>query len=134
MTLLEEILATGFNLAERDDGAIAAAVSAGRIKVVKYLGGIGTVLETLGPVDGAALLDQLEAVAATNSAVKWALVLVNRGELDFGSTAVRDMIDLLFGVSAPEVAAKLKALAVVPDLVSAQQVSQALEGYGDEHT
>ena len=60
MTLLAEIQAGGFNLVNRDDGVIATALSIGRKKIVTTLGGIGTVLEALGPVDGAALLDQLE--------------------------------------------------------------------------
>jgi hypothetical protein len=125
MSLLDEIQAGGFDLANRDDGAIAAALSVDRKKVVKTLGGIGMVLETLGPADGAALLDSLEAMSANNSAVKWAFVLVNRGELDFGSAATRAMIDMLI---PPDAAAALKAIAEVPDVVTAQQVAQALEG------
>lgn len=125
MTLLAEIQAGGFNLVNRDDGVIATALSIGRKKIVTTLGGIGTVLEALGPVDGAALLDQLEAMALTNSAVKWAFVLINRGELDFGSSATRAMIDLL----VPEPArTALKAVAEVPDVVTAQDVAKALEG------
>lgn len=125
MTLLEEIKAGGFDLVHRNDGAIAAALSANRTKVVTKLGGVGLIMEALGPQIGAALLDQLEAQAQTNSAVKWAFVLINRGELDFGSTATRAMIDLL----VPEPArAALKNVAVVPDVVTPQQVALALEG------
>lgn len=125
MTLLQEIQAGEFDLSNRDDGAIAAALSVGRKKVVKTLGGIGMVMETLGPANGAALLDSLEAMAATNSAVKWAFVLINRGELDFGSPATRAMIEQLV---PPDAAAALKAIAEQPDTISAQQVAQALEG------
>lgn len=125
MTLLEEIQSGGFDLGNRDDGAIAAALSVGRTKIVPRLGGIGVVMETLGPVDGAALLDSLEAMVATNSAVKWAFVLINRGELDFGSSATRAMIDQLLPAPA---AAALKSVAEVPDVITAQQVAQALEG------
>lgn len=125
MTLLEEIQSGGFDLGSRDDGAIAAALSVGRTKIVPRLGGIGVVMETLGPVDGAALLDSLEAMVATNSAVKWAFVLINRGELDFGSSATRAMIDQLLPAPA---AAALKSVAEVPDVITAQQVAQALEG------
>lgn len=107
----------------RDHDAIAAAVNVGRTKVVQTLGGIGTVLETLGPVSGAELLDNLEAMSATNSAVKWAFVLINRGELDFGSPATRQMIDLLIPGAAGDA---LKAVAEAPDPVTAQQVSDAL--------
>ena len=127
MTLLAEIQAAfpSLTAANRDDGAIAAALSVGRTKVVTTLGGIGTVLEALGPTDGAALLDQLETLSATNSALKWAFVLINRGELDFGSVATRSMIDLLIPDPAKTA---LKAIAQVPDTVSVQDVSKALEG------
>ncbi len=111
-------------LASRDYAAIANAVNVGRVKVIEHLGGIGTVLERLGPVDGAALLDQLEAMAATNSAVKWAFVLINRGELDFGSPATRAMIDQLL---PPDAGAVLKAVAEVSDPVSAGDVEIAMK-------
>ena len=110
-------------LPNRRDDQIAAMLSSGRVRVQKTLGGIGTVLEALGPVDGAALLDQLEAQAATVPAVKWAFVLINRGELDFGSPATRAMIDQL--LPAP-VGAVLKAVAEVADPLTVGQVSDAL--------
>ena len=125
MTLRDEILAGGFDLQNRDDGAIATALSAGRTKIATRLGGIGVVLETLGPVDGAALLDSLESTATTVPAVRWAFVLINRGELDFGSPATRAMIDQLVSSSAKEA---LLSLAEVPDIITPQQVAQALEG------
>ena len=126
MITLEQIQALDPALvASRDDGAIAAALSVGRIKVVQKLGGIGLVLETLGPVDGAALLDGLEAMAASNSALKWAWVLINRGELDFGSPATRGMIAQL----VPEPArTALLGVAEVPDTISSQDVTKAFEG------
>lgn len=111
-------------LASRDYAAIADALNAGRVKITSKLGGIGLVLETLGPTDGAALLDALEAQAASVPALKWAWVLVNRGELDFGSAATRAMIDTLI----PEPARTLlKAVAEVPDPVTAAQVEVALK-------
>ena len=125
MTLRDEILAGGFDLQNRDDGAIATALSAGRTKIATRLGGIGVVLETLGPVDGAALLDSLESMATTVPAVRWAFVLINRGELDFGSPATRAMIDQLVPSPAKEA---LLSLAEVPDSITPQQVAQALEG------
>lgn len=125
MTLLEEIMAGGFDLVHRDDGAIAQALSVGRTKVITKLGGVGLIMEALGPQIGAALLDQLETQAQTNSAVKWAFVLINRGELDFGSPATRTMIDQLVPEPSRSV---LKNVAVVPDVVTPQQVAFALEG------
>lgn len=125
MSLLDEINAKCSIelISSRDYDAIASNVSAGRTKVVQRLGGIGLVLETLGPTDGAALLDALEAQAVSVPALKWAFVLINRGELDFGSPATRAMIDLM--VPGPAGAA-LKAVAEVPDPVTAAQVNQAL--------
>jgi len=127
MTLLEEIQANCSPelIASRDHQAIADAVNVGRTKIAPKLGGIGLVLETLGPTDGAALLDQLDALSATNSAVKWALVLINRGELDFGSPATREMIQLLVQSPAKEL---LLGVAVVDDHVSAVRVANALNG------
>lgn len=127
MTLLEEIQSkcSVELITSRDHQAIADAVNAGRTKIVQKLGGIGLVMETLGPTDGAALLDQLDALAATNSAVKWAFVLINRGELDFGSSATRAMIELLVSSPAKEL---LLGVAVVDDHVSAARVATALDG------
>mgnify|MGYP003528337098 FL=1 len=110
-------------LASKDPQVIADAFNVGRVRVVTKLGGIGTVLETLGPINGAAVLDNLEAMAATNSAVKWAFVLINRGELDFGSSATRSMMDLLLPA---EVAAALKSIAEVPDPITELDVRKTL--------
>lgn len=125
MTLYEEIQSLDTALiSSQDFQAIADTLSVGRVKVVPRLGGIGLVLETLGPTDGAALLDALEAQAATVPALKWAWVLINRGELDFGSPATRSMITAL--VSEPA-RASLLAVAEVPDLVTAAQVEVAMK-------
>lgn len=127
MTLLAEIqskCSPGL-IASRDHQAIADAVNVGRTKIVPKLGGIGLIMETLGPTDGAALLDQLDALSATNSAVKWAFVLINRGELDFGSAATRAMIDLLVQSPAKEA---LLSVAVVDDHVTAARVASAMDG------
>lgn|SRR5574343_266360 len=124
MALLDEIRAkcSPTLLATRDTQAIADAVNVGRVKVSQKLGGIGVVMEALGPTDGAALLDQLETMSATVPAVKWAFVLINRGELDFGSTATRTMIDQL--IPGPAGVA-LKATAEVADPVSEFDVRRA---------
>lgn len=117
-------------VASGDYQAIADTVNSGRTKVVTRLGGIGLVLETLGPVDGAALLDTLQGMTAAVPALKWAWYLIERGELDFGSAATRAMIDeLVLGGAMPEaVGAALKAVAEVPDVVTAAQVASVMTG------
>ena len=119
----EQIAEIDQHLPTRRDDLIAQVLGDGPPRVVKTLGGIGMVLEALGPVDGAAVLDQLEALTGTVPAVKWAFVLVNRGELDFGSAATRAMIDQL--LPGP-VGASLKAIAEVRAPIAVGQVSDAL--------
>lgn len=129
MGLREEILAGGFDLAHRDDGAIAAALSTGRTKIVSRLIGFGTILDALGPAQGAAVLDALEAIGAQVSAVKWGMRLLEASNLDIGLPSVRGQIDALVGVAlTEEQAATLKALAVQADPVSSTDVARALEG------
>lgn len=107
-----------------DYGAIAAAINAmGLTKVGSVNGGIGTIMEAIGPETGGALLDQLQMIGKTNSAVKWALVLIERGDLNFGSAPTRAMIDQL---CPPAAAAALKAVAESPDTTDHSAVSAAL--------
>lgn len=110
-----------------DTHAMAAALSEGRTRVVPKLGGVGVVMEALGPELGAQVLDGLDALRAENSAVKWAWVLINRGELDFGSAATRAMITALLD---DPVRSALLAVAEVPDPVSEFAVRCAI--YGDD--
>ena len=106
-------------------GAIAQSLNAlGLTRVQSLNGGIGTIMKAIGPTAGGAFLDQLEGLAATNSAVKWALVLINRGDLDFGNEGTRAMIDQL--VTDPAANAALKAVAEVPDQTTHLEVMQAL--------
>ena len=132
MTLLEEIQlkCDAALVAARDHQAIADAVNVARTRVTKRLGGIGLVLETLGPTNGAALLDTLQAMTATVPALKWAWFLIERGELDFGSAATRGMIDQLVvgGAMTAQVGATLKSVAEVPDHITAARVATAMTG------
>ena len=117
-------------VASRDYQGIADMLNLTRTKVQPKLGGIGLVLETLGPVDGAALLDTLQSLTTSIPALKWAWYLIERGELDFGSAATRGMIDqlVLGGVMPEAVGAALKGVAEVPDPVSAARVASAMTG------
>ena len=64
--------------------------------------------------------------------MKWAWVLINRGELDFGSPATRGMIQQLQigGALTSSQAATLLALAEVPDPVDEMDVRRAI--YADD--
>lgn len=133
MALRDEILSRpdcADALARRDCGELAALLSVGRTKVIDYSIGYGTVLEVLGADNGAKFLDQLTALAETSSPVKWALKLLDRGELNIGAAATRGQLDALAagGVMPQAVADALKGLAVSPDEITASQVQQALEG------
>lgn len=125
MSLRDEILAGGFDLANRDDGAIAAALSAGRTKLVPVEIGNGTIIETIGLSAGNALLDVI------NSAPDFRYIkpLLEQGRLRVDSALVRGTLDSLVpSVISSGHAAALKALAVVPDTITPQQVAAALEG------
>lgn len=129
MTLREEILSRpdcADALARRDCGELAALLSVGRTKVIDYSIGYGTVLEVLGAEAGSAFLDGLTALAATSSPVKWALKLLDRGELNIGAAATQSQLDALAagGVMPQAVADALKGLAVVSEVVTAQDVAR----------
>lgn len=109
--------------------ALAFMLSQGRTRVVQRLGGVGLVMEALGPDVGAQVLDGLDALKATNSAVKWAWVLINRGELDFGSSATRAMITALLD---EPVRSALLAIAEEPVQVSEFDVRCAI--FNDDGT
>ncbi len=131
MTLRDEILSRpdcADALARRDCGELAALLSVGRTKVIDYSIGYGTVLEVLGAEAGSAFLDGLTALAATSSPVKWALKLLDRGELNIGAAATQSQLDALVtaGVMPQAVADTLKGLAIVDDPYSIQDVILAM--------
>lgn len=114
-------------LPARNDVAIAAVLSAGRVRVESRMINVGSVLDVLGPADGAAVLDALEALKPAVPAVRWAFVLLERGELDVGLASTRGQIDALTGVVfSPAQAAAIKGLAEQPDPIAVGAVSDAL--------
>jgi hypothetical protein len=125
MTLLEEIQSkcSPALLASRDHQAIADAVNVGRTKIASRIGGVGTIMDTLGADGGATLLDNLEAMSSASSAVKWGMRLILAGNLDFGLDSTRSMITALVPSPAKEA---LLAVAEVPDAVSEFDVRCAL--------
>lgn len=127
MVTLSEIQATGLPLT--DHGAIAEALSVGRTKVQATPIGIGTVLAVMAPVGGE-FLNALESLGATDANVKWALKMIEQATFDVGHPVTRAQLDA-FAVNVPAMAdgiAALLELAVVPDPVSSQEVTKALEG------
>ncbi len=118
MITLDEITATGLDLSNHH--AIAAALSVGRTKIVSKQIGFGSVLDALGPIDGATVLDILSAAKDTNRPLFWAWNLLERGELDVGMASTRAQIDALAAAGAMTTAQAdaLKALAVQPDTVT----------------
>ena len=130
MTLLEEIKTkcSPELLASQDADSIAAVVNVGRTRIVPRLGGIGAVMETLGSVDGPVVLDALDSLKATLPAVRWGWVLLERGELDFGATVTRQMIDglVMGGVMTEDQGLSIKALAEQPDPVTEFDVRRAI--------
>ena len=124
MSLRDDILALGMPLG--DHGAIAAALSAGRTRLVYTEVGHGTILEQIGLAAGNALLD---AIYATPD-FRHVRPLLEQSRLDVAAPLVRAALDgfATAGVITTAQAAALKALAERPDPVSSQQVTQALEG------
>ena len=128
MITCAEILASGLSL--DDHGAIAAALSVGRTKVVPTPIGIGTVLAVMAP-QGGDFLNALETMGATDANVKWALKMIEQATFDIGHPVTRAQLEQ-FAQDAPALADGIAALldvAVQDDPVSSQEVSKAMEGY-----
>ena len=133
MKLRDEILARPDCAAAvdaRDLDAIAALVSVGRTSVQPRFVTARTVLAECG-VHGPDILGALEAAAAGNSAVKWAVRFLGQDSgINVGDPATQYMIDQLAAGATPalsaEQAAALKNLAVQPAPVSRLEVEAAL--------
>ena len=108
-------------------GEIAAALNAPQTVLVERMIGVGTVLDALGPANGAALLDQVKVVAETDAVVKYGWMLLESASLNVGLDSTRAMLDALLPVDAATV---LKGLAeqTVTAGVTVQQVIDATEG------
>lgn len=142
MSLRDEILAGGFNLANRDDGAIADALSQGRTKVVSREVGDGAIALALGTQAGPLFLYKLKKLAATVlpdnatdaqiipvAVAQQAVESLAKVGFDIGNPDVRAGLSMFEGtLLAPEQIEAIKSLAVVPDVITAQDVAKALEG------
>ena len=142
MSLRDEILAGGFDLANRDDGAIAAALSQGRTKVVSSEVGDGAIALALGTQAGPLFLYKLKKLAdtvlpddATDEQIipvaiaQQAVESLAKVGFDVGNPNVRAGLSMFEGtLLTSEQIEAIKALAVVPDVITAQDVAKALEG------
>ncbi|MBP6708417.1 MAG: hypothetical protein KA223_04610 [Candidatus Accumulibacter sp.] len=122
-----EIAAIDSQLPERNDVAIAAVLSADRVRVEPRRVGIGTILATMRP-NGGAFLDALEQLAATDSDVKWTLELIKQSNFDIGLQATREELTA-FAADHPALAHNIAALltvAEIDDPIHYNAVSDAL--------
>ena len=121
----EAILTNGWQ--GKSPGEITAALNAPQTVLVERMIGVGTVLDALGPADGAALLASFEAQVTTDPIVKYGWFLLERERLDVGLASTRAMLDALLPAEAATV---LKGLAeqTVTANVTVQAVIDAMEG------
>ena len=142
MSLRDEILAGEFDLANRDDGAIAAALSQGRTKVVSREVGDGAIALALGTQAGPLFLYKLKKLATTVlpddatdeqiipvAVAQQAVESLAKVGFDIGNPDVRAGLSMFDGtLLTSEQIEAIKALAVVPDVITVQDVAKALEG------
>jgi hypothetical protein len=121
-------------IAQAEIDAVAAALSVGRTRHRSTHVGPGTIMAVLGAAEGAALLETLTTMAAAAGSVpayvpiKWAMKIIDRGELDLGVQATRDQIAALAagGVMSAASRDKLLALGAEPDPISEYSVRCAI--------
>lgn len=137
-TLRDEIIAKcpPELLATRDAQAIADAASIGRTRLVETKIGEAVLLNVLGPVAGAALLDRLAELGKSAEPqlrpIYYAVGLLKADKLDVGSPATRGQLDALAaaGILPASAVAVVKALAERPDPVSEYDVRRI--GWSDD--
>ena len=110
----DEIAAIDLLLPDRNDVAIAAIISAGRVKTQPTPIGIGTVLAVMAP-SGGEFLNALESMGATDANVKWALKMIEQSTFDVGHAVTRAQLEAFAG-AAPEMAAAVGALLAVAEV------------------
>ena len=122
-----EIIAIDSLLLDRNDVAIAAILSAGRVKTQSTPIGIGTCLAVMAPAGGE-FLNALETMGGTDANVKWALKMIEQGTFDVGHPVTRAQLQGFSDKSegmAPAIATLL-AVAEVADPIQYNAVSDAL--------
>lgn len=114
-------------LAVRNDGAIAAHLSVGRVKVVPTPIGPGTVMSLLTP-NGGDFLNAIEALGAVDANAKWSMWMIKNSTFDVGHPATRAQLPA-FAAAHPEMAsavAVLLAAAERDDPIHYNEVSDKL--------
>lgn len=130
MALIDDIQAAFPELtaANRDDVAIAAALSVGRTRLVSKEIGVGTILAAFAG-SGGTFLDTLEAIGASNRDIHWLLNgVILRGSFDPSIPASRYGMSQL-AEQLPQYAAGINALLALAehdDPISVGAVSDAL--------
>lgn len=114
-------------LPARNDVAIAAILSSGRVTTQPTPIGIGTVLAVMAP-SGGDFLNALEAMGAVDANVKWSLKMIEQASFDVGHPVARAQLQA-FAAAQPPLAPAIAALLAVaeqPDPISFNAVSDAL--------
>lgn len=122
-----EVSAIEPHLETRDDVAIAAHLSAGRVKHGPTQIGPGTIVAVMGD-QGGRFLDEITALGETDRTVYWGMDPVRRGAFDLSVKPARDWIATLQR-DLPQYATRLGwllMLGVVPDPIHYNTVSDAL--------
>ena len=77
-----------------DTFALAAQLSIGRKAITSTKIGVADVLGTLAP-NGGPWLDAMMAIGAQNANARWAMFLIQAGDLDVGHAATRSLASAL---------------------------------------
>ncbi len=114
-------------LPDRNDVAIAALLSQGRVKTQPTPIGIGTVLAVMAP-DGGDFLNALEAMGPTDANVKWALEMIKQATFDVGHPVTRLQLQAFAGAipTMADAVVALLAVAESADPINFNAVSDAL--------
>lgn len=124
----DEVVAIDAIIGHRNDVAVAAILSTGRVKHSATQIGPGTILVAVGDPRGGQFLDAAEALGKLGRTVYWGLEPVRNGYLDLSVPAA---VDLLTGLKAKmqdfaDDIDKLLLVGVVPDPIHFNIVSDAL--------
>lgn len=123
----DKLVAIDALLPARDDMQIAAILSAGRMRTMPTMIGIGTILAVMAPAGGD-FLNALETMGASDANVKWALRLIEQSNFDVGHPVTRAQLQE-FADAQPALAPAITALLAVaeqPDPINFNTISDAL--------